>query len=73
MDPKRPAPEPPETSAAREREHTLAERIAAAIVLAALLGAGGLVSWWILTDQVDFRRAAGVPAAERAEEGEGAP
>ncbi|MDJ0849549.1 MAG: hypothetical protein QNK04_14350 [Myxococcota bacterium] len=51
-------------------ERPLAQRLAAGAALLALLVAGALSAWWIVTDQADFRSLVGRPDVE-ATAGEG--
>jgi hypothetical protein len=43
---------------------TLLQRALALITLLALLASAAFTSWWVLTDQIDLRRALGEVATE---------
>ena len=50
-------------------ERPLSHRLAAALALLVLGAAAGVSAWWILTDQVDFRRLGGRPSVEEPAQG----
>jgi hypothetical protein len=51
----------------RVEERPLAHRVAAVLALLALLAAGAVSAWWILTDRADFRGLAGRPAEQQTQ------
>ncbi len=46
----------------------LGQRLAAAVALAALIAAGALSAWWIVSDRADFRGLTDRPATEERPE-----